>query len=300
MNRILVYRHGAVGDTLLISSILQEIRCSLPEVQITFVGHSGRMLLLDGLPNADDVMSSDSALWQSLWAGTSQSKGDLLSFLSKFNKLIIYSVRTAERIKDLGIAGDRVLCLPAVPQAGRHDHILYYYLDLLQDLRGTTTLHTPVVSCCREKLPSGGSKRGPIIVHPGSGGREKRFSLDTYLELSEGIRERTGREIVFMLGPAESEVSTQDGIKAGGFTVRVFDDLRESVCFMSSSTGFIGNDSGMTHIAAALGIPTVAIFISTDPVVWRPLGGEVLVCDARSGGSPCRVFDIIYAFVCDK
>jgi ADP-heptose:LPS heptosyltransferase len=51
---------------------------------------------------------------------------------------------------------------------------------------------------------------------------------------------------------------------------------------MTAQAGcFVGNDSGVSHLAAALGIPTTVFFISTDPRIWRPLGRNVTVIDRR-------------------
>ena len=50
---------------------------------------------------------------------------------------------------------------------------------------------------------------------------------------------------------------------------------------ISAADGFVGNDSGITHLAAALGIPAIALFGPTDPAVWGPRGENVLVIRSR-------------------
>jgi heptosyltransferase-3 len=55
------------------------------------------------------------------------------------------------------------------------------------------------------------------------------------------------------------------------------DDLYELACWISTARVYIGNDSGISHLAAAVGTPVIAIFISTDPRIWAPRGGHVTV-----------------------
>ena len=56
-----------------------------------------------------------------------------------------------------------------------------------------------------------------------------------------------------------------------------FDDLYELACWLSTARVYIGNDSGITHLAAAVGVPVVAIFLTTDPAIWAPRGPRVIV-----------------------
>jgi ADP-heptose:LPS heptosyltransferase len=61
-----------------------------------------------------------------------------------------------------------------------------------------------------------------------------------------------------------------------------FENLYELACWLASARVYIGNDSGITHLAAAVGTPVVAIFGATDPAVWAPRGDRVSVV---GGGS---------------
>jgi len=55
------------------------------------------------------------------------------------------------------------------------------------------------------------------------------------------------------------------------------ENLYELGCWLATASLYIGNDSGITHLAAAVGVPVVAIFGPTDPAVWTPRGGRVRV-----------------------
>jgi ADP-heptose:LPS heptosyltransferase len=56
----------------------------------------------------------------------------------------------------------------------------------------------------------------------------------------------------------------------------VEDDFIDAAKRMADADLYVGNDAGMTHVAAAMGMPTVAIFGPTDPCVWRPFGEHVV------------------------
>ena len=58
-----------------------------------------------------------------------------------------------------------------------------------------------------------------------------------------------------------------------------FDDLYDLGCWIAKTRLYVGNDSGISHLAAAVGTPTVAIFLSTDPRIWAPRGGHVTVLE---------------------
>ncbi len=60
------------------------------------------------------------------------------------------------------------------------------------------------------------------------------------------------------------------------------DDLYELACWISTASVYIGNDSGISHLAAAVGTPVVAIFVSTDPRLWAPRGNRVIVLENPS------------------
>lgn len=92
-------------------------------------------------------------------------------------------------------------------------------------------------------------------IHPFSGSAKKNWPLDRYRELAR----RIGMPVRWIAGPEEPlEQATR------------FDDLYDLACWLATARVYIGNDSGISHLAAAVGTPVVAIFLSTDPAVWAP------------------------------
>ncbi len=117
-----------------------------------------------------------------------------------------------------------------------------------------------------------------IAVHPGSGGREKCWPAERYAALIEALADK-GLEPVVTFGPADEEIRSRVAPRIEGSGVRIVDDLNLASLsvLLARCAVLIGNDSGVTHLAAALGIPVVALFGPTDPAVWGPRGKQVRI-----------------------
>jgi ADP-heptose:LPS heptosyltransferase len=132
-----------------------------------------------------------------------------------------------------------------------------------------------------------------IILHPGSGSRKKVWPLDRFLDLVRYLQKHLRSRIVIILGPAEGsevhktfeEMEREMGANAPILLKGL--SLLQLASVMEGCRLFVGNDSGVSHMAAALGIPTMAIFGPTDPRVWSPRGEKVWVVRKETPCSPC-------------
>ena len=94
-----------------------------------------------------------------------------------------------------------------------------------------------------------------------------------------------GLEPEFILGPAE--VDLVDELPRTKRTVHILTDLRELAALLDAAGGYIGNDSGATHLAAHLGVPTGVIFGPADPKRWKPVGQLVEIVRPVLDCRPC-------------
>jgi ADP-heptose:LPS heptosyltransferase len=117
-----------------------------------------------------------------------------------------------------------------------------------------------------------------VIIHPGSGGRIKCWHLDNFLAVAAALRSK-GMEAVFLLGPAELETFGSASIRDMTSAARCLRDLSltQVLAVLSCAGAFVGNDSGITHMAAAMGVRTLAVFGPTDPAIYKPIGPAVTV-----------------------
>jgi ADP-heptose:LPS heptosyltransferase len=128
-----------------------------------------------------------------------------------------------------------------------------------------------------------------VILHPGSGSKKKVWPLDRFLNLAHTLQDDLGSKILIVLGPAESpEIQNAfEGMGPGAPILAKGFTLLQLASVMEGCRFFAGNDSGISHLAAALGLPTVAIFGPTDQRVWSPRGEKTSVVSRGVHCSPC-------------
>ena len=150
-------------------------------------------------------------------------------------------------------------------------------------------LRVPTEEIARWREASGLGAGAAVALAPGSVGVSKRWTA--YPEAARLLVER-GLEVWVVGGPAEKRLA-QEIVAAGGPGVRDLtgSDLRNGVLAMAAAGVAISNDSGLMHIAAALGTPTMGIFGPTSPYLWAPLNGlaATLVQDKEKlSCQPCQ------------
>ena len=120
------------------------------------------------------------------------------------------------------------------------------------------------------------SDRNTVVIHPGSGGLHKCWNVDNFLAIAAELI-ANNCEAIFLLGPAELERFDPAKIAKITDTAKCLTDLSltEVLQLISCAGAFLGNDSGITHLAAALGVRTAAVFGPTDPKLYRPIGPAV-------------------------
>jgi ADP-heptose:LPS heptosyltransferase len=125
-----------------------------------------------------------------------------------------------------------------------------------------------------------------IVFHPGSGGTKKNHAPEFCMDLLRKFRERTPgtKELpVVLLGPAEEKLLPLfTGEK--GVEIILSPDMARLSLLLQEASLYVGHDSGITHLAAMLGAPTIALFKHTSVAQWRPLGPRVKVIEASGSG----------------
>lgn len=116
-----------------------------------------------------------------------------------------------------------------------------------------------------------------VVIHPGSGSRAKCWPLDAYQQVARRLVELNAC-VTLIVGPTERERWTPEAIDEARLVcqVRECGTGDELQAVLRSADAYLGNDSGPTHLAALLGVPTIALFGPTPMSVWKPLGPTVV------------------------
>lgn len=111
-----------------------------------------------------------------------------------------------------------------------------------------------------------------LLVHPGAGAAAKRWSADGFRRIVDAWI-AAGGDAAVLLGPAEEDAV--EWWRASALPIMSDVSLADASGVIVSAPRWIGNDSGMSHLAGLLGRRGVALFGPTNPRRWRPLGGAL-------------------------
>jgi heptosyltransferase-2 len=197
--------------------------------------------------------------------------------------------------------GRRLLLTKAVPVPPRNPvrlHQSFYYLDLVTSLGGSDDASLPELR--REPASAATDGRVTVAICPGAEyGPAKRWPMEDFLATAQHFAAKQQAKIV-LLGaevdvPLAGELAKQlpEAENRAGKT-----SLAEFMAALASARLVICNDSGAMHLASALGVPTVAIFGSTEPLLTGPLGPRTRVLRHHVPCSPCFLRECPLDFAC--
>jgi len=146
-------------------------------------------------------------------------------------------------------------------------------------------LKVPAEEVSRWRQANGFGTGPAVALAPGSVGASKRWS---YYPEAARLLAQHGLDVWVVGGPGEKALAEQI-VAAGGARVRdvTGSDLRNGILAMAAADVAISNDSGLMHIAAALGTPTLGIFGPTSPYHWAPLNGLAATIETKTV-VPCQ------------
>jgi ADP-heptose:LPS heptosyltransferase len=286
---ILVIRTGAIGDTIVMSVVFQALKQHYPQAYIEALGSVERLQLINTSSLINNITSLDLSDFTTLFVKNAQLPQHLVTYFQSFDIILLYSfdpegIFTKNLCK---IYANQVYRFDPFPPEGADIHITTYLLKTLEVLGVYETQIFPEIAIPKTESQFSSSKRhrpkeARIAIHPGSGSPEKNWDVANFTELCFRVVHAYHAKVVLIAGPAEKE-STQIITSKIPDSSLIFlqnmplptiaEELRR--CHV-----YVGNDSGISHLAAAVGIPTIAIFGPSNPHVWRPLGKHVVVLRA--------------------
>lgn len=290
--QILLVHQGAIGDLILSLPCFYGLRTKFPSAQIEVMGYPRTLSIIHKRFYADSIVSVDRAWVASLYTEGSALNDELIHYLQRFEKIVIFG-GTAQavvinNIKRVNEQQD-VFIIKTIPELPSTQHIIDFQLQQLSIHGFDTTNKTPIIYLSPEDVNQAHSffsqhgfdanRRPCIAIHPGSGSKHKNWGLKNYGALIQELYTRYGEKILIVLGPAEHEELQQLPalLRSTEYVVLNHLDLPMLAAILQRCHLFIGNDSGITHLAAAAGVPTIALFGPTDPQIWGPRGKQVFI-----------------------
>ena len=249
MHRLLI-RPGAIGDCILSFPALSYLRKEYTELWIS----SPVVPLVDF---ADTVRPLASSGLDLVGVGDLEMPAGLKQTLQTFDSIVSWYGANRPPFRD-AMASLGVPCEfhTALPPADFGGHATDFFAQ---------QVGAPLGLVPRIEVQSVAS-RDAVVLHPFSGSARKNWPLASYVDLAKRLPLKTE----WVCGPEEQ---LPDAMR--------FDNLGELAAWIDGARLYIGNDSGITHLAAAVGVPTIAIFGPSSPDMWAPRGANVTVLHAN-------------------
>jgi heptosyltransferase-3 len=244
--RRLLIRPGAIGDCILALPALKHLKSDYTEVWTPSA-------VVPLIRFADAVRAIASTGIELVGVGDLDMPAPLRTKLESFDSIVSWYGANRPEFRDvLSSLGVRCDFHRALPPPEFDGHATDFFAQQVGAPIGLTA-RIDICAC---------EQRRTILIHPFSGSARKNWPLDRFRELAS----RLPRPVEWTAGPEEELAEATR-----------FEDLGELAKWMAGAELYIGNDSGITHLAAALGVRTLALFGPTSPRTWAPRGDNVRV-----------------------
>ncbi len=293
---ILVLHPGALGDIILSLPALRLLRERFQDARITLAANTDFAIAVAS--GYADTTFSLAALPLHRLYDSSVLPAEDLRFWRFYDRIVSWTGSASEQFTSrLASLHPCVIASSWKPEPDEPRHVADLFARSLQPW-----LRPPAVTCPpRVKLDPASRQRGaewlrehgwdaekPVVaMHPGAGGPAKRWPLDHFKALAERLRTDAG--FLVIEGPAEPGLGRSLAEGLGHCVVLAQRPSLELLAqIISHCRVFVGNDSGIAHLAAALQIPSVVLFGPTLPRHWAPPGPHVTVLRQAENCPACN------------
>ncbi|MEY2488770.1 MAG: heptosyltransferase [Verrucomicrobiota bacterium] len=295
MNRILIIRGGAIGDFVLTLPAIKLLRDRFPQARIEILGSTHITALAEKRFYADAVCSIESRKLAPFFAKNATLPAEVTKYFGSFDLIVSYLFDPDLIFQDnLHRCGTKAF-ISGPPKLSGHEHAAHQVARPLEQIG--LHLKNPAARIyptdedrefARNVL--GNSRKPFIALHPGSGSETKNWPVEKWEQLGEHLFS-TDCAVFVIGGEADEERLALLATAWKGKPVRFVKNLPlPRLAALLEDSIFIGHDSGVSHIAAAVGARCILLFGPTDPAVWAPASENVLVL--RTAGGDLRLLDV--------
>jgi ADP-heptose:LPS heptosyltransferase len=278
---LLIVHPGALGDVVGLFPIMRALRRTYRPVTILCQGHIGRLASALGL--ADTWLPIEASWTASLF--TDEPGAQSRRLLAPFARILAFSNSESLAASLKRINGAIVCRVPPRPPADQRVHAADHALRQLLECGLLPETDAGILAAPPDAAPPPKNVGSTVtLLHPGAGSPRKRWPLTGFMEVS-GLLVSRGAVAEFVIGPAEDDLVPR--LEKQAPKLHRPGDLLELLALLRSAGAYIGNDSGVSHLAAWLGLPSVVIFGPSDPVRWQPRGPAVAIVRPPLDCTPC-------------
>jgi heptosyltransferase-3 len=280
--KILVIRGGAIGDFILTLPAITALRQQFPQAHLEVLGypHIVQLALAGGL--ADRAQPIEARGLAGFFARGGELASELADYFSEFDIIIsylydpdkIFQTNVGRSLHGQFIAG------PHRPDETEKLHATKVYLKPLERLAIFDADPVP-----RLTINSRLSTTNQLALHPGSGSEKKNWPEAKWAEFLAQLITSSNMKLLLVGGEAEGErlERLMTALPSARIQVARSWPLAELAQQLESCVGFVGHDSGISHLAAALGLPCLILWADTIEEIWRPQGERLMIVREAAG-----------------
>ena len=306
LKKVLMRGPNWVGDSVLAIPTMKAVRAKFPEAEITLLVRPWVAGVFKGAPFIDHLWTEPRPAsvgdWIRITREIRRNRFDLaLLFPNSFESAAMMFVGRIPRRVGYATDGRRWLLTTSLKPSRQKRHQVHYYLDLAVALSASVDRPSIAIEASAEEkaqatglLVSEGIREGRpfVVLNPGAAyGSAKRWGEEGFAAAGDALAEEFGLDVVIIGSELERSIAEriQQRMRSRVAVLNGKTSLETLIGVISQSSLVLTNDSGPMHVAAALGVPTVAIFGATDDAVTGPFGSRARVVREPVECSPCML-----------
>jgi heptosyltransferase III len=303
--RILVVRGGALGDFILTLPAIAALRRQFPDAHLEVLGYPHIVQLAVSAGLVDRAQAIEARALAGFFARNGVLTEDLVDYFSDFDLVIsyLYDPDDIFRTNVARCTGAQFIQGPHRPSESEALHAARVYLKPLERLAIFDADPVPALKFGQAEpfKPDTGRSTGfaeapkTLALHPGSGSERKNWPEVKWLELVGRLLETTNIRLLLVGGEAEGQrlQRLSAGLPGERFLLAQSLALPKLALLLSACSGFVGHDSGISHLAAAVGLPGLLLWGDTREEIWRPPSPGITVLRPRAGLAELQTEEVI-------
>ncbi len=286
--RILVIRGGALGDFILTLPVLAALRRQFPGVQLELLAYPQFAVVALQGRLADQIHPIESRALAGFFARNGVLDAGLSAFFGRYHVILSFLYDPDEIFRNnlARVTPAQVIQGPHRPKESSPQHAAQQLLVSLERLGIFDADCSPSLL-----KPEQSALRNCLVAHPGSGSESKNWPEPAWTAFLSTWLETEHRSILLVGGEAEGDRLSRLASGLPPDRVEIARSLPLDVLAqrISLCRGFIGHDSGISHLAAACGLPGLVLWGPSNPLVWRPISQRFELLVAQPGLSQLTV-----------